>query len=288
MKKTTVLLALLLALALAMGGCSSGGESSELTFSADTNVENMLYIYANGAAKGDSGRTTISVAEGQALYFEVYGEEGEEMRVAAVPWDGNADEADFSGSAGAAVDDTLTSGSSGVYYVGSGTYAVLMEVTSDTFTGTAASRVWSDDEAGETIENPWSTTEDMGELEEALGFSIEVPETLGDLVIDRYYSYAPEMQMAEIKYVEVMEDGTLWMKGAIRKAPADAVDPAESFSGVWDEYDGIYEVSEGLMYSYKDDLVYQAEWEKDGYHYSIFHQDGLEAVEMTGAVSDVH
>lgn len=289
MKKFSVLLALLLAFTLVLGGCSSDEEfeSENSPFSVDTSVDNQLYIYANGASAGDGGYGMLTFGEEEGLFYECGGEEGEQLTVTVVPYDGESETLNFDDDANILMILELDGGSSGLIAMEPGEYALKIDVTSDTFTGTASIRVFGEDEGDTMIPNPWSDAENLEELESALGFGIEVPETLGELVVEDYYSYAPDMQMAEVRYAEIMEDGSHWMKGTIRKAPVEAVDPSESFSGVWDEYDGIYEVMEGVMFSYKDDMVYQAEWEKDGYHYSIFHQDGLDEFAMINAVTDV-
>ena len=283
--------ALLLIAVLALCGCADkhDGDEEEAAWSMliDSTEGSGTEVTAQKAEEGDGGIGYVTIGEDEYLFCEIDGEEGGELSMNVYPYDPeNVPENPADLTAGEPLlSEVLAVGSGGMFYLDPGEYCLEILVNSKTFTGTASFYGLGADEELPGIPNPWDTAPDSAAVEAALGFGLEAPDALGALHPANYFSYDEDLQLAELRYSETI-DGSEWLKGSIRKAPADKIDPEESLSGVWEEYDEVKDV-DGVTLSISGGLVKVAEWEADGFRYSIYVQDGLSEEDALAAVKGV-
>lgn len=293
MKKFAMFLTLVLAFALILPGCTSSDQpeqpdqpetQDEYSFALDSTQENVISVTMNNASQGSGGVGYLSFGENEYLFYETQGDnDADRVHVVIFYKDEPENPLSYSDPEGDNVylDFTVDNNTSSLLGMEPGDYAFLIEVDSASFDGTARFSVYEDSQ----IANPWMMSEDPADLEAALGFGVEIPEEFAGMH-PVFYNYAPELLIASISYAETMEDGTEYLKGDIRKAPSYAVDVSQGLSGVWDTYDQTKRV-DGVRLSFIEGLVRVAEWEADGYAYSVWCQDGLPEEEMMAVVGQV-
>ncbi len=131
-------------------------------------------------------------------------------------------------------------------------------------------------------EYPWIRFETKDGVEETLGYSTTVPDTFLDLSLFEYL-VEEKSKMVEISYVDKTQK--LPLAGAyVRKAPND-VWQGDNFSGVTMAFAN-KEEENGITLS-SNDLYHLAEWEADGYHYSVYHQNGVSKEELLNFINGV-
>ncbi|MCR4724810.1 MAG: hypothetical protein K5772_05215 [Clostridia bacterium] len=143
MKKFCVLLTLALLFALALGGCSSGDETEipdEPLFGIDGTEEGVVSVVGNGAGTGEGGSTTITVGENQVLYCEIFAEPGESLRIGIYSLDKVGEDFDFSDESLAEAILSPETDLPEMWPLEAGEYTLLIQVRSDSFTGTASIR----------------------------------------------------------------------------------------------------------------------------------------------------
>ena len=277
MKKTIVLPVLLLVLALAFTGCKKAEEpeNSKQNFILDS-LEDSIAITCDEAGRGTGGVGYLSFGEGDDLNYQLNGENGEELLHVYIfhkeepenPLSYTQTDSDS-----VYLDFTVQNGTGGMIGMEPGDYAFLIEVESTEFNGTATFEVVTD-EFGTGLANPWKDAGSAEEVADALGFDFEIPEEFNGMH-PSFFSYAPDLMIANADYAETMADGTEYLKGCIRKTVKHMYDPeGGSLSGVWDEYDEIKE-EESATFCLNDGLVRVVDWDTDNFHYSLWTQDGM-------------
>ena len=141
MKKLTVILILLLALALVFSGCKKSEGPKEPAFVMDS-TETEIRITANGASRGTGGVGFLTFKEGQYLYYATSGDDGSQMlHVMVFEADPDADPADFpvpdADNENWIMDFTVANNSSSGVAMNAGYYAFLIEADSEPYSGTA-------------------------------------------------------------------------------------------------------------------------------------------------------
>ena len=290
MKKTVILLVLLLVIALVFAGCKKEEAGpTEPVFALDSR-EDIITVTAEGALQGTGGVGHLSFSEGDDLSYQLNGENGEEqLHVYIFYKDEPEDPLSYTQTDSDKVylDFTIDNGTGGRIGMEPGEYAFLVEVGGAEFTGTATFEV-TPDEFSTGIANPWTTADNVDMVNILCGFPFNTPETVGEMHRDTEYSVAQEMKIASVSYLWTDADGGEWIKGEIRKAVKHLYDPDQNgpLSGIWDTYDE-EKTADGIQLFIKEGLVRVAEWETDNFRYSIWCQDGLSEEDMLAVVGQV-
>lgn len=141
MKKLVALLALSLALLLVFAGCRKNDPApGEPSFSLNSE-EKIITVTGNDALQGSGGVGYLSFEEGQTLLYQFGGEEAAgRLRVVVFYKEEPENPLSYSepdNSDKVYMDFTVDSSTSGQIEMDAGEYALLIEVDSASFTGTA-------------------------------------------------------------------------------------------------------------------------------------------------------
>ncbi len=141
MRKTVILLALLLVFAFSFTGCKKSSPApGEPSFSLNSE-EKIITVTGNDALQGSGGVGYLSFEEGQALLYQFGGEEAAgRLRVVVFYKEEPENPLSYSepdNSDKVYMDFTVDSSTSGQIEMEAGEYALLIEVDSPSFTGTA-------------------------------------------------------------------------------------------------------------------------------------------------------
>ncbi|MBR4166035.1 MAG: hypothetical protein IKR43_07345 [Lachnospiraceae bacterium] len=141
MKKLTVVLFLVLALALVCSGCKKEEAPKEPAFVMNT-TETGIQITANEASKGTGGVGFLTFGENQYLNYTTSGDDGSQaLHVMIFEADPDADPADFPvpdlDDQNWVMDFTVQNNASNLVAMDPGYYAFLIEADSEPYSGTA-------------------------------------------------------------------------------------------------------------------------------------------------------
>ena len=140
MKKPIILLILLLVCVLAFAGCKKEEPApSNPVFTLDSK-EDRVEITSEGSTRGSGGVGYLSFEEGEALYYNVNGDDSaEQLNVVIFYKEEPENPMSYTDPNGDNVylGFTAASGTSGKIEMDPGEYALLIEVESASFTGTA-------------------------------------------------------------------------------------------------------------------------------------------------------
>lgn len=132
------------------------------------------------------------------------------------------------------------------------------------------------------IATPFHEVTSLSEATNDAGFSFNIPEEINGNSMCTYLVYDSEMNMLDIRYGT---DGNY--KAYVRKAEG----AIENLSGNYNTFDETKTVTVNdiqVTLSLSEDVCYIAEWNKDGYSYSVDVTDGLSETEMTDLVASIN
>ena len=142
MKKLTVTLILLLALALVFSGCKKEeAVTGDPVFTLDSK-EGIITVVGDGASQGTGGVGFLTFGENQYLNYTTSGDDGSQaLHVMIFEADPDADPADFPvpdlDDQNWVMDFTVQNNASNLVAMDPGYYAFLIEADSEPYSGTA-------------------------------------------------------------------------------------------------------------------------------------------------------
>ena len=272
--KRPILIAAALLLAFLLAGCGTH------EFTVSSNEDNTISITAANAQKETGAIGYLTVQENDTVVLAPSFEKNGQTRVRFLA--GSLGTDDFSETP--VWEGTLTGTEAQTITLEPGEYTVGI-IVARTTTGSATIRTQSDDSTSGTaqtgVPNPWTGMDSAAEVEAALGFGLDVPETVAEQQLSGY-SVAMDLQVAEARYEGTAEGGS----NSVRKAPAEAISDSRELSGVWDTFEEVTE-AEGVTLSARGGLVFLAEWQADGFAYSVYIPSGVPQDAMLDIVKAV-
>ncbi len=131
------------------------------------------------------------------------------------------------------------------------------------------------------IATPFHEVTSISEATSETGFDFNIPAEINGYAPYTYFVYDDDMNMIDVRYGTESN-----VKAYVRKAEGDA----EKLSGNYNSFDETKTVNVNdvnVTLSLNGEVAYVAEWNKDGYSYSIDVTDGLSEAEMLELVASI-